>query len=107
MEEHMKKTLIVFLMLSCLGPVGAYATTNRSHAAIGEPGVQENVTRTIRLEAYEYRFSPSEINIKQDETIRFIVKNTGKKKHEMMIDTMQHLREHEKMMRQHDHGAYT
>lgn len=92
----MKTTLIVSLILSCLGFAGAYATTNHSHAAIGKPGVQENVTRTIRLEVYEYRFSPSEIDVKQGETIRFIVKNTGKKKHEMMIDTMQRLRKHEK-----------
>lgn len=103
----MKKTLIVSFMLSYLVSVGAYATANHSHTAIGEPGVQENITRTIRLEVYEYRFSPSEINIKQGETVRFIVKNTGKKKHEMMIDTIQHLREHEKMMREHDHEAHT
>ena len=102
----MKKTLIVSFILFCLGSAGAYATGNHSHTAIGEPGVQKNITRTIRLEVYEYRFSPSEINIKQGETIRFIVKNTGNKKHEMMIDTIQHLREHEKMMRQHDHGAH-
>lgn len=103
----MKKTLIVSLILSCLGSVGAYATTNHSYAAIGEPGVQKNITHTIRLEVYEYRFSPSEINIKQGETIQFIVKNTGKKKHEMMIDTIRHLRKHEKMMREHDHGPHT
>lgn len=99
----MKRVLIVSFTLACLGSAGAYATADHSHAAIGEPGTEGNITRTIRIEAYENRFSPSDITVKQGETIRFIVKNTGEKKHEMMIDTMKHLREHKKLMRKNDH----
>lgn len=100
----MKKPLIVSFSILCLGSAMTYAAEQHyNNAAIGKPGILENVTRTVEIEAYENRFSPSEITVRQGDTVRFIVRNTGEKKHEMMIDTMQHLREHAKMMRLHAH----
>lgn len=45
------------------------------------------------------RFSPSQISVKEGETIRFFVKNVGKTQHEMVIGTADELKEHAEMMR--------
>ena len=54
---------------------------------VGSPGDPAKVSRTIEITMVENRFKPSEINVKQGETIKFVLKNAGKKKHEMMIGT--------------------
>lgn len=45
------------------------------------------------------RFRPAEINVKQNETVKFLLKNAGKKKHEMMIGMPEELDKHAKMMK--------
>jgi uncharacterized cupredoxin-like copper-binding protein len=47
------------------------------------------------------RFGPADINVKQGETIRFVIKNKGKVLHEMVLGTMDELREHGEMMKKH------
>ena len=44
------------------------------------------------------RFSSADIAVKQGETIRFVVKNSGKIKHEMVLGTPKELKEHYAMM---------
>ncbi|MCY1198418.1 hypothetical protein D9M68_134810 [compost metagenome] len=57
-------------------------------SAIGKPGDARNVSRTVTLEIGDgARFTPSTITVRRGETIRFIVKNTGKVKHEMVFGT--------------------
>lgn len=69
------------------------------HATIGSPGDPTQVSRTIEITMVDNRFKPSEIEVKQGETIKFLVKNTGEKKHELMLGTPQELNEHGKMMK--------
>jgi uncharacterized cupredoxin-like copper-binding protein len=45
------------------------------------------------------RFLPDSIRVKRGETIRFIVRNTGKVKHEMVLGTIKELKEHAELMR--------
>jgi uncharacterized cupredoxin-like copper-binding protein len=45
------------------------------------------------------RYTPDKIDVKAGETIRFFVKNTGKITHEMVIGSMDELKEHAEMMR--------
>ena len=45
------------------------------------------------------RYTPARINVKQGETIKFMVKNTGKIKHEIVIGSMAELKEHAELMR--------
>jgi uncharacterized cupredoxin-like copper-binding protein len=45
------------------------------------------------------RFKPDSIRVKRGETIRFIVRNTGKQKHEMVLGTIKELKEHAELMR--------
>lgn len=68
--------------------------------AIGKPGLASKVTRTITIEMRDtMRYSPSEIQAKQGETIRFVVKNLGKVKHELSLGTEHDLLEHLEVMK--------
>jgi uncharacterized cupredoxin-like copper-binding protein len=69
-------------------------------AALGKPGVPGKVTRSIVVEMSDaMRFKPAGIRVKRGETIRFIVRNTGKVKHEMVLGTIKELKEHAGLMR--------
>ena len=45
------------------------------------------------------RLKPGDIVVKRGETVRFVVRNHGKVMHEMVIGTMQELKEHAELMR--------
>ena len=45
------------------------------------------------------RFSPSRVAVKKGETIRFVLKNDGKLKHEMVLGSLKELKEHAAMMK--------
>ncbi len=44
------------------------------------------------------RFNPSSISVKQGETIRFVVKNSGQVKHELVLGTTEQFKEHYALM---------
>lgn len=93
----MKKHLIASALTLSLICTGALA--DEISESVGSPGDPSKVSRTIEITAVENRFKPSEINVKQGETIKFVVKNNGKKKHEMMLGTPDEIDEHGKMMK--------
>lgn len=67
---------------------------------IGEPGVAAKVSRTIEVDAADnMRFTPSNVSVKRGETIRFIVKNSGKVPHEFSLGTEKELKEHYEAMK--------
>ncbi len=66
----------------------------------GRPGDPQAVTRTIDVDMNDdMAFIPSKISVREGETVRFNVKNSGKMRHEMVIGTMAELKEHAEMMR--------
>lgn len=68
--------------------------------AIGKPGVTAKATRTIKIEMRDtMRFSPADIRVKQGETVRFVIVNTGQVKHELNLGTEQELLEHLELMK--------
>ena len=68
-------------------------------AAIGKPGDAGKVDRTVEIIMNDtMRFSPSSVAVKKGETIRFVLKNTGKLKHEMVLGSISELKEHAAMM---------
>jgi uncharacterized cupredoxin-like copper-binding protein len=73
---------------------------HEEHAAnMGKPGDAKKVTRTIQVDMNDtMRFTPSTINIKRGETIKFIVSNTGHVKHEMVLGSIDELKEHAALM---------
>ena len=92
----MKRILLVSALTYVIS-TGAFA--NEQAASPGSHGNPGQVSRTIEITAVDNRFKPSEINVKQGETIKFMLKNAGKKKHEMVITTPEELDEHAKMMK--------
>ena len=93
------------------GKPAAKATGGHSHAAgqghghagadtIGVPGQAAKVTRTVNVDMTDtMRFIPDSITAKQGETIRFVVKNSGKLKHEFVLGTQKELKEHYEQMK--------
>ena len=66
----------------------------------GRQGDPKKVTRTIVIDMTDdMRFSPSEITVKQGETVRFVVANKGKMLHEMVLGTMDELKAHGELMK--------
>ena len=67
--------------------------------AIGKAGNPKKISRTVEIVAGDnMRYSPDQINVKEGETIRFVVKNTGKLKHELVLGTRKELMEHAALM---------
>ena len=70
--------------------------------AFGNEGDPKKVTRTVNVDMSDaMRFSPASLTIKQGETVRFVVKNNGKVLHEMVLGTLQELKEHAELMKKH------
>jgi uncharacterized cupredoxin-like copper-binding protein len=67
--------------------------------AVGVPGLAAKVTRTVDVDMTDnMRFTPASISVKQGETIRFKVKNSGQIKHEFVLGTEKDLKEHYEQM---------
>ena len=77
----------------------AYSDSGEGSAVVGKLGDPGKVSRTIEITMVDNRFKPAEIKVKQGETVKFVLRNTGKKKHEMMIGSMAQLDKHAKMMK--------
>jgi len=68
----------------------------------GETGDPRKATRTVNVDMRDtMRFTPAEISLKRGETVRFVVTNSGKQMHEMVLGTMKELNEHAALMRKH------
>ena len=68
--------------------------------AIGQPGKAAKVARTITVDMTDaMRFTPADIAVKQGETVKFVVKNSGKLKHEMVLGNEKELKEHYEAMK--------
>ena len=66
----------------------------------GRTGDPKKATRTISVDMKdEMHFIPSEIVVRQGETVKFVVKNSGKLMHELVIGTMKELKEHAELMK--------
>lgn len=75
--------------------------THEDHASVlGKPGDPAKVTHTMTVDMNDnMRFTPAEITVKKGETIKFVVKNSGKIKHEMVLGSVKELKEHAAMMK--------
>ncbi|MGV3742790.1 MAG: cupredoxin domain-containing protein [Burkholderiaceae bacterium] len=82
-------------------PQPSSSISSEEHA-YGKQGDPKKAARTIAIDMNDtMRFTPSEITVKQGETIRFVVKNKGKLLHEMVIGTMEELKETHEMIKKH------
>jgi uncharacterized cupredoxin-like copper-binding protein len=75
------------------------AAATKEQRPWGIDGDAKDAVRTIEVRMTDnMRFKPDRIEVKQGETIRFVVRNDGKMLHEMVIGTKQALDEHAAMM---------
>jgi uncharacterized cupredoxin-like copper-binding protein len=83
-EDHSKKNA---------GPI------KKEQKAWGIAGDAKAAKRTIELTMTDnMRFTPDKIEVKQGETVKFVVKNSGKMMHEMVIGNKKELDEHAALM---------
>jgi uncharacterized cupredoxin-like copper-binding protein len=93
----------VFLSALFLGTVNQLAFADAGHGknvTFGSPGKESEITRTIEVQASDdMRFRPGKIEVRQGETIKFVVKNVGQVRHEFSIGDRVSQRAHALMMK--------
>ena len=68
----------------------------------GKEGDPRKASKTITVDmADTMRFSPSDMKVKRGDTVKFVVRNTGKVMHEMVIGTQEELAKHAEVMKKH------
>ena len=81
----------------------AFADAGHDHGknvTFGSPGKESEITRTIEVQASDdMRFTPGKIEVRQGETIKFVVKNVGQVRHEFTIGDRASQRAHALMMK--------
>jgi len=95
------KHRIAQALFSLLAVTAAGAQAGGTHGdnQVGEPGKMNRVTRTVTVDMTDnMRFTPAEISVSQGETVRFILRNQGSIKHELVLATPGELKEHYAMM---------
>ena len=67
--------------------------------AFGREGDPKKVAKTIQVEMGDtMRFTPDTLTVKAGDTVKFVVKNSGKQMHEMVLGTEKELKEHAALM---------
>ena len=68
--------------------------------AFGQEGDPKNASRTIKVDMTDnMRFTPSDFTVKKGETVKFVVHNSGKVLHEMVLGTKEAIAEHAQLMK--------
>lgn len=106
----MKKMLLAFAVFA-FAPLAAFAHGDAHKSPrkqpmvetdFGRTGDSRKVTRTVKVDmADTMRFTPAELEIKRGDTVKFVIRNSGKTMHEMVLGSMQELKEHAEMMKKH------
>lgn len=78
----------------------AYDASKVEERAFGREGDPKRVTRTVKLDMTDaFRFTPAEVTVKRGETVKFVVANSGKVLHEMVLGTTEELKAHAELMK--------
>ncbi|MDO9002571.1 MAG: cupredoxin family protein [Aquabacterium sp.] len=103
LRSALSATALAFLAASSPSALadGAAGHHHEESSAIGVPGEPSQVTRTVKVDMSDnMRFTPANFNVKQGETVRFLVRNVGQLKHEFVLGTQKALLEHYEQMKQ-------
>lgn len=103
MNLRCMQSLLFWALIAIAGAAFAGSADSMSHhhedQSIGVPGRASNVNRTVHIDMSDaMRFIPASLTVKQGETIRFQVKNSGRLVHEFVLGTEQDLKNHNEMM---------
>ena len=78
----------------------AFDYSNVQATPIGIAADPRKAKRTIRVEMSDaMRFIPSEIEVRRGEVVRFVAANKGRVLHEMVLGTLDELKEHAELMK--------
>ena len=103
----MKNMMTTGFALIALSTVPLPAFSHEQHApesyAAGEPGNAKKPSRTIEIEMSEMAYTPSRIEVKRGEQIRFVVRNVGSEDHEFLLATTKENLKHAEVMKKHPH----
>ena len=81
------------------GPRAKAPISTEVHA-FGQEGDPKKARKTVKIDmADTMRFNPAVIHVKRGETVRFVVSNSGKLMHEMVIGTEEDLAKHAELMK--------
>ena len=93
------KSLPAYSVLALALLAGLSHADGKHDDDIGKPGSASQAVRTVQIDMSDaMRFTPSSIDVRQGETVRFVVKNSGKVKHEMVLGTEKALKAHDELM---------
>jgi uncharacterized cupredoxin-like copper-binding protein len=80
-------------------PSAAISPVQHPFGRQGDPG---KATRTVTIDmSDQMRFTPAAIEVAQGETVRFVVANSGRQLHEMVLGTEGDLAAHAELMKKH------
>jgi len=99
----MKNISKTALALTALVALAAPANSHDKHAhetwSAGEPGNPQTPSRTIEVEMSEMAYTPSRIEVKRGEQIRFVIRNAGQEDHEFLLATTEENLKHGEEMK--------
>jgi uncharacterized cupredoxin-like copper-binding protein len=72
----------------------------REEKAFGIQGDLKKIARTIAIDMKDtMRFGPTDLRIRQGETVRFVIRNKGSMMHELVLGTLDELKQHGELMK--------
>jgi uncharacterized cupredoxin-like copper-binding protein len=92
-------------------PAGAAGSHDKMHGGgsgpnTGKLGKAADATRTIEIVMHDNYYEPESLNLKEGETVRFVIKNAGEFVHEFSIATPEmHVAHQPEMMMMMEHGV--
>lgn len=96
------KRYLFLLLVPALVALGACGSDDGPTNA----GAGKGADRTVDVEMRDIAYSPTSVDVRVGETVRFNFKNTGQVQHDAFIGDAASQDAHEKMMREgHDHGG--
>jgi uncharacterized cupredoxin-like copper-binding protein len=84
------------------GPKQGTAAISSDETPFGREGDPRKAARTVDVGMSDrMRFTPAQLTIRRGQTIRFRVTNSGAVNHEMVLGTMDALKQHAELMKKH------
>jgi uncharacterized cupredoxin-like copper-binding protein len=102
----MKKTAILCVGLTAFiaaAPARSHEGHSHESYSAGQPGDPNKPSRTIEVDMSEMDFTPSRIEVKRGEQIRFLIRNVGTEDHEFLLSTTEENLKHAELMKKFPH----
>ncbi len=102
--KYLRKNLGKLICILSLAATGntVYADANHEHKdkpSFGVPAKAKEVRRVIAIDMNDqFRYTPDKITVKRGQAVKLAVTNSGKIKHELVLGTMDELKEHAALM---------